>query len=138
MNPVCIQVTTSRTHWRGGQEFVQGKPKILVCPTDIDEDELKQIRNDPELAVRDIDPPTEEDVEQKSEMPDQAEKRIMAIQNFMFTLPGGKDDFTKGGKPRISALEDVLGWKPEADEVEAAVDGLSDALKADLKALLET
>ncbi len=134
MDPVCIQVTTSRTHWRGGQEFVQGKPKVLVCPQDIDEDELKRIQADPELLVKELKAPPDE----ASKRPEAQENRIKAIQQAMFGLPGGRDAFTKAGTPRISVLEDVLGWKPEADEVEAAVDGLSEALKADLKALLET
>ncbi|SDR07675.1 hypothetical protein [Pseudovibrio sp. Tun.PSC04-5.I4] len=133
MNSVCIQVTTSRTHWRGGHEFIQGKPKLLVCPNDIDEDELKRIHADHELLVQEIDAPAEE----TSERPESTEARIKAIQLAMFGLPGGKDAFTKAGTPRVTVLEEVLGWKPESDEIEAAVDGLSEALKADLKALLE-
>ncbi|WP_057465566.1 hypothetical protein [Pseudovibrio sp. POLY-S9] len=133
MKPVCIQVTTSRTHWRGGQEFVQGKPKVLVCPQDIDEDELKLIQADHELLVKEIEAPLED----TSERPEATEARIKAIQLAMFSLPGGKDAFTKAGTPRVTVLEEVLGWKPDSDDIEAAVDGLSDVMKADLQALLE-
>lgn len=106
---------------------------MLVYPHDIDEGELKRIKADPELLVNEVDAPLDEG----SQRPEATETRIKAIQLSIFSLPGGKDAFTTKGTPRVSALEDVLGWKPDGDEVEAAADGLSEALKADLKALLE-
>ncbi|MGG9999742.1 hypothetical protein ACQU0X_06650 [Pseudovibrio ascidiaceicola] len=133
MNPVCIQVTTSRTHWRGGQEFVQGKLKELVVPDQVSEEQFTLIKEDPELLVKVLGELSSEPLAR----PEDEDTRILTIQEAMFSLPGGKDAFTKAGTPRISVLEDVLGWKPESDDVDAAVDGLSEEMKADLKALLE-
>ncbi|MDD7908556.1 hypothetical protein PUV47_01395 [Pseudovibrio exalbescens] len=132
MTTSVYSIATSRTHWRGGQFFVQGKKKELTVPDQISDEQLRQIKADPELLVELVG-----ELSHDALKPSDLETRLLTIQKAVFALPGGKDAFTKAGTPRVSVLEDAIGWKPEADEIEQAIEALSDQEKADLKAVLE-
>ncbi len=128
-----ISISTSRTHWRAGVYFVQGKPRVF------DEEEFSKAQRalldaDPELLVEEL-----EGVMQGSneplKRPESEADILLAIRGVI--LSGlSKTDFTQNGRPRVDALEQALGWKASSDEISSAMDSMTEEQQADLKTLL--
>ncbi|SNY91390.1 hypothetical protein SAMN04515647_1612 [Cohaesibacter sp. ES.047] len=128
-----ISIVTSRTHWRAGMHFVQGKPKLLDLDK-LSKEQINQLNDDQELLVKELDGVAELSNEPLAR-PESVAEVIAAIQVAALNMPSA--DFTKAGKPRVDELEKALGWKASSDEIEAALDQMTDEQKAQLAALIQ-
>lgn len=80
--------------------------------------QIERLQADPHLVFRPADDAEERRPSKSDEPPGSVEERIAQISE---AIPGlGEGGRTKDGKPKIAALEKLLGWKPAAEDIEAA------------------
>ncbi|MCB1473830.1 MAG: hypothetical protein H6884_09765 [Rhodobiaceae bacterium] len=106
----ALSVRSTRERFRrAGLAFT--RTPVEIAADSLSADALARITSEPNLVVTELGAPA-------PEPPASAEERIAQISE---AIPGlGEGGRTKDGKPKIAALEKLLGWKPAAEDIEAA------------------